>query len=82
MPITKANVKEIVPCFGHFATMHCYNLGYLQYVRNPSTGINEFPHCPFEALCKKESLKYAENMDVYQSGQIDKPREIIRQLKK
>ena len=80
--MTRESVKQIFPCFGHFAKMHCYNLGYLQYHINPSTGIKQFPHCPLERLCKQESLKYAENMDVYNSGQIDKPRQIIRELKK
>jgi len=58
------------------------NAGFLQYVFNPKTGIKEFHRCPFEATCKKEALKYAEDMDVYNSGQIDRPREIIRRLRK
>jgi hypothetical protein len=81
-PITRENIKQVLPCFGHYAVNNCYNLGFCQYKLNPATGIKEFPRCPFERLCKKESLKYAENMDVYNSGQIDKPRQIIRQLKK
>ena len=80
--VTRETIKKILPCFGHFATMHCFNQGFLQYRRNPSTGINEFPHCPFEHLCKKEALAYHEHMDVYESGQIDRPRELIRILKK
>ena len=58
------------------------NLGFLQYRLNPRTGIKEFPRCPFERLCRKEALKYHENMDVVNDGRIDKPREIIRQLRK
>ena len=81
-PITRENIREILPCFGHFAVMHCFNQGFLQYRRNPQTAVLEFPHCPFERLCKKEALKYHENMDVVESGQIDKPRELIRILKK
>ena len=72
--MTRDNVKEILPCFGHYATFHCMNQGFLKYVRNPKTGILEFTRCPFERLCKKEALKYHENMDVVESGQIDRPR--------
>ena len=81
-PITRQNILDILPCFGHYAVNHCYNHGFLQYKLNPMTGIKEFPRCPFAHLCKKDALKYAENMDVYESGQIDKPREIIRRLRK
>ena len=81
-PVTRENVTQVLPCFGHYAVFHCMNLGFLKYVRNPKTGILEFPRCPFERLCKQQALKYHENMDVVESGQIDRPREIIRQLKK
>jgi hypothetical protein len=80
--ITRQNVIDTLPCFGHYATMHCYNQGFLQYRRDPLTGILKFPRCPFERLCKKDALKYHENMDVVESGQIDRPREIIKILKK
>ena len=80
--LNRNNIRELLPCWGHYAVMHCYNQGFLQYTLNPKTGINEFHRCPFEKSCKKEALKYHENMDVVESGQIDRPREIIRQLKK
>ena len=80
--VTRDNVRDILPCWGHYAVMHCCNQGFLQYRFNPATGIHEFHRCPFAATCKKEALKYAESMDVYESGQIDRPREIIRRLQK
>lgn len=82
MKVTRQNILEILPCFGHFFPAHCFNQGFNQYRLNPRTGIREFPRCPFERLCKKEALKYHEHMDIYESGQIDKPREIIRRLRK
>lgn len=82
MTITRQNIKDILPCFGHFAIFHCMNQGFLQPMRDPRTGILGCPKCPFERLCKKEALKYHENMDVVNSGQIDRPRDIIRTFKK
>lgn len=81
-PNKALEVLKELPCFGHYAKMHCYNHGFLQYHLNPRTGIKEFPRCPFERLCKKKALEYHEHMDVYENGLIDRPREIIRQLKK
>lgn len=81
MALNRQNVKEVFPCFGHFAQFHCMNLGYLQHKRG-ANGVLGVEHCPLEKLCRQEALKYHEHMDVVESGQIDRPREIIRRLKK
>jgi hypothetical protein len=79
--LTRENVLETFPCFGHFGVHHCLNLGYLKHKRN-SMGVLIIERCPLERLCKQESMKYAKNMDVYNSGQVDIPRHRIRELEK
>jgi hypothetical protein len=80
--LTRANVEQHVPCFGHFsAETHCTNMGFRKLERNAS-GILYQTKCPLEALCKKKSLEYMRVCSPYVLGQIDKPREIIRRLEK
>jgi NAD-dependent SIR2 family protein deacetylase len=74
-----AKIREDHPCFGYFACMHCMNKGYLKSERD-AIGILRIKKCPFEKSCKKETLRYAKNSDVYNSGQIDINRNRIREL--
>ena len=83
MPVLdRRSVQEKFPCFGHFDKINCINMGFLEFKRDAQTGVLGCQHCPLERLCKKESLKYMRAPDVYETGQIDKPREIIRKLEK
>lgn len=83
MPVlSRANVLDHFPCFGHFDTINCMNMGFLQFKLNPLTGVTGCEHCPLERLCKQNALRYMRAPDVYETGQIDRPRELIRKLEK
>lgn len=79
--IGRHNVLDYFPCFGHFDKINCMNLGFLQFKRN-AMGVLGCEHCPLERICKQDSLKYMRAPDVYESGQIDRPRDLIRKLEK
>lgn len=74
-------LKQVPPCWGHYAKMNCMNQGFLKYERGID-GIQHFKKCPFEASCRKKTLQYAKDSDPYNQGAIDKPREWIREIEK
>jgi len=82
--LSKTQIQAILedfPCFAHYSIMHCMNKGYLKPEKNV-IGIWTCAKCPYENSCKKSSLSYARNVDVYHTGQIDKPRDRIRELER
>jgi len=73
-------IRDTHPCFGHYSKMHCMNLGYFKFKKD-HFGITQCEKCPFDKICRKETLKYAQDSDPYNEGKIDKPRDWIRSLK-
>ncbi len=67
--LTRKNVLDEFPCFGHFNKIHCFNIGFIG-------------KCPIERLCKAATIKYWENSDLEQDGRIDRPRQRLRELRR